>query len=70
MPRPPPSALANAEKTLVPGAYEDVHCNILDDQEFLAIYSELVRLGFIKLSIAQFFETERHTNEFVVQLRA
>ena len=64
-----PTALQFAKTTLKPGAYVDVHCNVLADVEFRYIFGELRALGYVRFDMARFFDTERHTNEFVVQLR-
>ncbi|HYC36865.1 MAG TPA: methyltransferase domain-containing protein [Usitatibacter sp.] len=65
-----PSALEIAKKSLEPGVYHDVHCNVLADVEFRFIFGALQVLGYVRLELAQFFDTAHHTNEFVVQLKA
>ncbi len=63
-------AVDAARDAYVNGAYVDVHCWVFTLQSFASLFIALAKANLIEFSCEEFFEPERLSNEFIVNLRA
>ena len=69
-PSPPASALRHAQDVLASAEhYEDVHCTIVSDREFIALIEQIKAFGLIDLNTKRFFPTAVSDMEFIVHLQ-
>lgn len=63
-----PGAFQSTLAAEADGRYMDVHCQVFTSHSFLAVMSDIAKLGLIDFRLRRFFPTRSGANEFIVSL--